>query len=156
MMLLACATRWNDGDRQRGEDAVQETFVRAWRHPLPADSSRAAERAWLLTVARNVCIDSHRARQSRPREVGGAALEALEHEPGSNEVDRALERWAIAEALASLSPDHRAVLEETFFRGHSVAEAAAILGIPQGTVKSRSFHALRALRRTLVSRGVSA
>jgi RNA polymerase sigma-70 factor (ECF subfamily) len=155
-MLLAYATRWNNGDRQHGEDAVQETFVRAWRHPMPANSTARAERSWLLTVARNVCIDRHRARQSRPREIGGDALQAVDAETGADEIERAVEQWTIAEALANLSADHREVLEETFFRGRSVAETATRLGIPQGTVKSRSFNALRALRKALVARGVSA
>lgn len=155
-MLLAYATRWNNGDRQHGEDAVQETFVRAWRHPLPMTSSTQAERAWLLTVAKNVCIDRHRARQSRPKELGGDALQVVDADVSIDEIDRAVEQWSIAEALANLSPDHRDVLEETFFRGHSVAEAAVRLGIPQGTVKSRAHHALRALRKALASRGVSA
>ena len=46
--------------------------------------------------------------------------------------------------MATLSPDHRAVLVETYYRGRSVAEAAAVLGVPAGTVKSRTFYALRA------------
>jgi RNA polymerase sigma-70 factor (ECF subfamily) len=48
--------------------------------------------------------------------------------------------------LDQLSPDHRAVLVELYYRGRTVTEAAGTLGIPPGTVKSRSFHALRALR----------
>lgn len=153
-MLLVYATRWSGGDRHRGEDAVQETLVRAWRHPLPVRATRADERAWLLSVARNVCIDAHRARRSRPSEVGGDSLAGLDREPGVSEVERALEQWEVAEALQRLSADHRAVLEETYFRGRSVAEAAAILGIPQGTVKSRAFHALRAMRSALEAEGV--
>ena len=152
-MLLAFTSRLCGGDRQRAEDVVQETLVRAWRHPEISDPGPDAERAWLITVARNITIDGFRASGSRPTEVGGAALEAVEGRAGDNEIDRALEEWAMAEALAKISPDHRAVLIETYFRGHSVAEAAAVLGIPQGTVKSRSFHALRALRRVLVEGG---
>lgn len=53
------------------------------------------------------------------------------------------------EAVATLSPEHRAVLLQVYFRGASVAEAAAALGIPPGTVKSRAYYALRALRRVL-------
>jgi RNA polymerase sigma-70 factor (ECF subfamily) len=155
-MLLAYTTRLCNGDRQRGEDVVQETLVRAWRHPLPAGATADAERAWLMTVARNVAIDGFRARSSRPTEVGGDALAMLDLQSEEDSIDRAVEQWTVAEALASLSPEHRAVLIETFFRGRSVAEAATVLGIPQGTVKSRAFHAVRALRQNLALRGVLA
>lgn len=65
----------------------------------------------------------------------------------------ALESKAVAQALASLRPDHRDVLVQTYYRGHSVAGAAAILGIPEETVKSRTFYALKALRLALQERG---
>lgn len=65
------------------------------------------------------------------------------------------ESWAVAEALASLRPDHREVLMETYYRGCSVAEAAATLGIPAGTVRSRTFYALKALKLALQERGLA-
>jgi RNA polymerase sigma-70 factor (ECF subfamily) len=58
--------------------------------------------------------------------------------------------------MSSLTPDHRAVLVETYYRGRSVAEAASALGVPAGTVKSRTFYALRALKLALEERGVTA
>src|SRR6478752_7453702 len=90
--LLRYALHLTGGDRQRAEDLVQETIVRAWRHP---------------------------------------------------------------DALASLRPDHRRVIVETYYRGCSVAEAAATLGIPAGTVKSRTFYALKALKLALQERGLA-
>lgn len=66
-----------------------------------------------------------------------------------------LESWAVAEALASLRPDHREVLVETYFRGRSAAEAAVTLGIPAGIVKSRTFFALKALKVALEERGLT-
>jgi RNA polymerase sigma-70 factor (ECF subfamily) len=150
--LLAYATRLGGGDRQRAEDAVQETLLRVWRQPPRGPIRPEGERAWLTTVIRNVVIDAYRARRVRPREVGGDALDGL-GEPGDNDIERALESWTVVEALRCLSPDHRAVLIETFFRGRSVAEAAETLGVPPGTVKSRSYYALRSLRRTLLEGG---
>ena len=152
--LLAFATRVCGGDRQRAEDVVQEVLVRAWRHPEVSESGPSGERAWLVTVARNVAIDVFRAQRSRPQEVGGDALEAVRGVPTDDELDRAVEAWTIAAALEALPPHHRDVLVETFFKGRSVAEAAAVLGIPAGTVKSRSFHALRSLRKILAEGGV--
>jgi RNA polymerase sigma-70 factor (ECF subfamily) len=129
---------------------VQETIVRAWRHP-EALADRPP-RPWLFAVARNLAVDSYRARQSRPTETGHAALDTL---PAVDDADRTLESWAVAEALASLRPDHRKVLVETYYRGCSVAEAAATLGIPAGTVKSRTYYALKALKLALQERGLA-
>jgi RNA polymerase sigma-70 factor, ECF subfamily len=148
--LLRFALHLTSGDRQRAEDIVQETLVRAWRHP-DAIVSRPA-RPWLFAVARNLAVDAHRARQARPYEVGEGAL-ALTAVPDT--ADRALESWAVADALRSLRPDHRAVLLETYYRGRSVSEAAAVLGIPAGTVKSRTFYALKALKLELEERGLA-
>jgi len=152
-VLLAFASRLSGGDRQRAEDVVQEVLVRVWRHPEVSEGGPRGERAWLMTVTRNVAIDAFRAQRARPTEIGGAALDALGHEPSEDEIDRAVEAWTVAAALDALPAHHRDVLIETFFRGHSVAETAAVLGIPQGTVKSRCFHALRSLRRNLIETG---
>ena len=150
--LLSYAMRLTGGDRGRSEDIVQETLLRAWRHPEALDPDRGPVRSWLFTVARNVAVDAHRARRARPTEVGDEALALV---PAVDEIEQALDSWLVADALAALSPDHRAVLVETYYRGRSVAEAAAALGVPAGTVKSRTFYALRALRLALEERGVT-
>jgi RNA polymerase sigma-70 factor (ECF subfamily) len=148
--LLRYALHLTSGDRQRAEDIVQETLLRAWLHP-DAIVSRPA-RPWLFAVARNLAVDAHRARQARPHEVGEAALQMS---AAPDTADRALESWAVADALRELRPDHRAVLLETYYHGRSVAEAAKMLGIPAGTVKSRTFYALRALKLALEERGLA-
>lgn len=148
--LLRYALRMTDGDRQRAEDIVQETLLRAWMHP-EAIADRPA-RPWLFAVARNLAVDAHRARKARPHEVGESALSLV---AVPDEADRVLESWAVADALQALRPDHRRVLLETYYRGRSVAEAATVLGIPAGTVKSRAFYALRALRLALEERGLA-
>jgi RNA polymerase sigma-70 factor (ECF subfamily) len=148
--LLRYAVHLTSGDRQRAEDIVQETLLKAWQHP-DAIANRPA-RPWLFAVARNLAVDAYRARKARPHEVGEGALELI---PAPDEADRALESWAVAEALLSLRPDHRNVLLETYYKGRSVAEAASVLGIPAGTVKSRTFYALRALKLALEERGLA-
>src|ERR1700756_4774096 len=100
--LLRYALHLTSGDRQRAEDIVQETLLRAWLHP-EAIAERPA-RPWLFAVARNLAVDSHRARNARPREVGEAALELV---PVADEADRVLESWAVADALRDLRPEHR-------------------------------------------------
>ena len=151
--LLSYALRLTAGDRGRAEDVLQETMLRAWRHPEALDEARGPVRSWLFTVARNVAVDAHRARRARPTEVGDEALALV---PAGDEIEHALDTWLLADAMSSLTPDHRAVLVETYYRGRSVAEAASALGVPPGTVKSRTFYALRALKLALEERGVTA
>lgn len=152
--LQAYAQRLCQGDRQRAEDLVQETLLRAWRHPASMDPAQGSVRAWLFTTARNLAIDAWRRRSVRVAEVVTDQLP--EPLPEVNEADRAVEAWTIAEALNRLSPAHREVLMECFYRGRSVAEAAVRLGVPPGTVKSRTHYALRALRVVLEEAGVIA
>jgi RNA polymerase sigma-70 factor, ECF subfamily len=151
-VLLAYALRLTDGDRARAEDIVQETLLRAWRNLDRLQASAGPVRPWLFTVAQHVAIDAHRARRARPPEVGDAPLSAL---PGLDDVEGALDRIIVTDALHSLSQEHRAVIVETYYRGRSVAEAAQVLDIPPGTVKSRCYYALRALKLALAERGVT-
>jgi RNA polymerase sigma-70 factor (ECF subfamily) len=151
--LFGFVLRLLDGDRQAAEDVVQETLLRAWRHPEALAAERGDIRPWLWTVARRLVIDGVRARRVRPAEVPHQMLASL---PAEDELDSALQAWQVADALATLTPDHRAVVVETYYRGRSVAETAAVLGIPVGTVKSRAYYALRALRLVLTERGVTA
>lgn len=151
--LFAHAMRLCDGDRQRAEDLVQETLLRAWRHPEALDPERGSTRGWLFTTARRLAIDAWRRREARVGEVFTGTLPEPRVE--LNEADRAVEAWTIAEALDRLSPSHREVLVECFYRGRSVAEAAEVLGVPPGTVKSRTHYAVRALRLVLEEMGVT-
>lgn len=150
--LYAYALRLCHGDRQRAEDLVQETMLRAWRHPEAMDTTRGSVRGWLFTTTRNLAIDAWRRRSARVAEV--YTDQVPERVPDVDEAERAVEAWTIAEALNRLTPAHREVLMECFYEGRSVAEAASRLGIPPGTVKSRTHYALRALRVALEEAGV--
>ncbi|WP_394428674.1 sigma-70 family RNA polymerase sigma factor [Streptomyces sp. SGAir0957] len=145
--LFSFLLRLCDGDRQRAEDLVQETYVRAWQHPEALDSRYGSVRPWLFTVGRRLAIDARRARLARPAEVGDAVLDSAR--VCADHAERSAAALDVREAVATLSPEHRAVLLEVYFKGASVAEAAGALGIPPGTVKSRAYYALRALRRVL-------
>jgi RNA polymerase sigma-70 factor (ECF subfamily) len=153
--LLRYVVHLTRGDRAWAEDVVQETLLRAWRNPRAFDPARGPARAWLCTVARNIVVDGHRARQARPQEIGEDALAVVaDPDHGDAQIEQALLSWEVADAVQSLSPDHRAVLLEIYYRGRSVAEAARTLGVPPGTVKSRTYYALKALRLALEERGV--
>lgn len=139
-------------DAARAQDVCQETLLRAWQHPEVFTRAPAGARAWLFTVARNIVIDEWRARRVRPETV---LAEPPDSRQEQDAVDQLLQRWVVAEAMTRLSEDHRRVLHECYFLGRSVADAAARLGIPPGTVKSRAHYALRALRLALEELGVT-
>ncbi|GAA1557270.1 sigma-70 family RNA polymerase sigma factor [Kribbella hippodromi] len=143
--LLAYAVRLT-GDRAAAEDVVQETLLRAWKHAADLSSGTGSIRGWLLTVARNIVTDRARARASRPAEVADVADKPPVAGDHSESV---VNTMVVMEALDKLSPEHREVLVELYYRGRTVVEAAKELGVPPGTVKSRSYYALRALRAVM-------
>ena len=151
--LLMFVLRLTGGDRQRAEDIVQETLLRAWRnaHRLGVQG-QGSLRPWLVTVARRIAIDEHRSEQARPAETYDRDLTAFAE---ADSTDRVLRTMTVADALRTLSQSHREILVATYFRGRTVPEAAEELGLPLGTAKSRVYYALRALRTALQERGVT-
>ncbi|ONI77528.1 RNA polymerase [Kribbella sp. ALI-6-A] len=147
--LLAYATRLT-GDQTAAEDVVQETLLRAWKHAGDLVEGKGSVRGWLLTVARNIVTDRARARAVRPAEVG----EVEDHPPVERDhSDSVVNSMVVLDALDQVTPEHREVLVELYYRGRTVTEAAQELGLPPGTVKSRSYYALRALRSVLGGAG---
>ncbi|WP_307864537.1 sigma-70 family RNA polymerase sigma factor [Allobranchiibius sp. CTAmp26] len=154
--LFGFAVQLCSGDRGRAEDIVQETLVRAWQHLPEQPPGRQGIRPWLFTVARRIAIDQHRRSQARPDEVAGVgADQILMSTPDDTDLEESLNRIVILDALAALSAEHREVLMQTYYAGHTVAEAARVLQIPVGTVKSRAFYALKALHLALMERGMT-
>lgn len=131
------------GDAGLAEEAVQETFLRAWRAGKRFDPQIGSLRTWLFAILRNVVIDLSRARASRP----GVAAEGIE--PAVEPLDGALLSWQVEEAMRRIGDQHRCVLVETYYRGRPYAEVAEELGVPEGTIKSRVYYGLRALRVAL-------
>ncbi|MGF1654208.1 MAG: sigma-70 family RNA polymerase sigma factor [Actinomycetales bacterium] len=145
--LVGYATRLT-GDRHAAEDIVQEALVRAWRHRNDLSADRGSIRSWLFTVVRNITVDRARAQARRPVEAGADVLEVADR-PASGAVEEAqhvVDQVVLRHALARLTPEHRQVLALVQLAGLSVAEAAEHLGVPPGTVKSRTYYALKALR----------
>src|SRR5689334_11104378 len=136
-------------DQAGAEDIVQETFIRAWRHLPQLSSGDLPVRPWLFRVARNLLIDAYRAARSRPVTVWPQPAEEGRDDTA---LDRVLDQQLVADALHQLSPAHRAVLVETFYRGRTLAKVARQLGIPDTTARSRLHYALQALRRELEDR----
>jgi RNA polymerase sigma-70 factor, ECF subfamily len=146
LALLRFACKLTLGDWQRAEDIVQETLIRAWRHPEVVGTGRAPIRPWLYTVARRVAIDMWRAR-SRTEEVADG--EQPDMPDPSDCIEQTITGLDVRAALGTLSAPHRRVLVEMYYNNRSVTETARLLGIPPGTVKSRAHYATRQLRRIL-------
>jgi RNA polymerase sigma-70 factor (ECF subfamily) len=133
-------------DRHLAEDVLQETMLRAWRYCAQFSEQKGSVRGWLVKVAHNIAMDKIRRRRSRPEEVAEDMAPEVVVEDHADAVANTLQ---VHHALSMLSPGHRAVLEHIYLHGRTAAEAAARLGIPEGTAYSRSHYALRVLRHEL-------
>ncbi|MDX3190680.1 sigma-70 family RNA polymerase sigma factor [Streptomyces sp. MN03-5084-2B] len=144
--LFAQVLSLTNHDRQWTEDVVQETMIRAWQHSDTLEREPGMLRGWLLTVARRIVIDGWRNRRVRPQEV---ALEIPENAESTDRADSSLAALTITRALRELDAKYQSVIYETYLAGNTVRQAAEILGIPEGTVKSRLYTAMRQLRKAL-------
>jgi RNA polymerase sigma-70 factor, ECF subfamily len=135
------------GDRGLAEDAVQETFIRAWRARDRFDPTLGTMRSWLFTIERRIVIDIARSRALR------TTVPIADDVSIPDDVEGALVSWQVEEAIRRLRPEHRQVLVETYYRGRRSREVAQELSIPEGTVRSRLFYGLRALRLILDEMG---
>ena len=139
------------GDRALAEDIVQETLLRAWRKLSVLDQHESSARAWLFKVARNLVIDGTRSAHNR-HEI---TTDTLPEPVTADETDALLDSWLLADALTTLSVEHRTVIVHAYYGGRPVAEIARELGIPEGTVKSRLHYGLHALRLAMQEKGVT-
>jgi RNA polymerase sigma-70 factor (ECF subfamily) len=150
--LWAFAVRLTGGDRAAAEDVVQETLLRAWKHPnspVFSEDQVGSARGWLYTVARRIVIDEWRARNARPEKLVAEVPES----GVADYTEQLIEAQLIADALGRLTAEHRTVLVEMFYKRSTVRETARTLGIAEGTVKSRTHYALRALKLALAEMG---
>ncbi len=133
-------------DRQWAEDVVQETLIRAWQNAETLVRDPRMLRGWLLTVAGRIVIDGWRTRRARPREVELTSPDTVEV---PDQTEQRLSVMVLNDVIGRLGEEHRAAIYETYVRGRTVREAAVVLGIPEGTVKSRVYTAMKILRRAL-------
>jgi RNA polymerase sigma-70 factor (ECF subfamily) len=137
------------GDRSKAQDVVQETLLRAWRNRAGLEQVAGSGRGWLFTVAKRIVIDEWRAASRRPVVV----TDQVPEQPVEDTTQHTVDRLLVRSALRTLSTEHRQVLFECYFRDASVTEAAETLGVPAGTVKSRTHYALHALRQAIDAMG---
>jgi RNA polymerase sigma-70 factor (ECF subfamily) len=143
------------GDTGSAQDVVQETFLRAWRAGDRFDPSLGSLRTWLFSIARHAMLDHVRAAGVRPWQA------ALVDDPagaaphrGNDPSEGLLRGWVVEEALRRLSDEHRTAIVETYLRDRPYAEVAAELDLPVGTLRSRVFYGLKALRVAMEEMGV--
>ena len=145
------------GDQGQAEEAVQETFLRAWRAADRYDPEISSLRTWLFAIARNVVIDLARARSARPELAAMGEKHEKEHAQAASDeqIEKVLQSWEVEEALGRISDEHRRTIFEVYYRDRPYAEIAAKHGVPEGTVRSRLFYGLKALRLALEEMGWS-
>ena len=134
------------GDRGRAEDAVQETFASIWRSAGSYKPERGPGAPWLYAVARNAIVDRARTRTEIPAEIPDEAA----REPGPGELaEQGWVSWRVHAALEELNDREREVIALAYWSGLSQSEVAEFLGIPLGTVKTRTRAALMRLAEIL-------
>lgn len=137
-------------DKDAAEDILQETVLKVWQ---TAPRITGSLRSYLFATARNVLIDRHRRASVR---IAPSSLSDTDpiSSSDSGRIDELLDRVLMEEALLHLSEEHRQVVLQLHYAGSTVAQAAAYLGVPEGTVKSRAYYAVRALRSVLEEMGI--
>jgi RNA polymerase sigma factor (sigma-70 family) len=135
------------GDAHLAEELVQDAFTNVWKAAASFDPRRASFATWLYRITRNRAVDLNRRRQVRPQFAGDDRLRAI---PGGPEPEASVDGWDVAEALSRIPEEHREVLTLAYFEGLSQREISRRIGVPLGTIKSRTTAALKRLHRSLV------
>lgn len=139
------------GDPEQAAEVLHEVMLGVWRK---ADTFRGRSRplTWVLGIARHKILDAQRrSRRWRPEPPPDKDVPDSTATP-SERLRRGERRDAVRDALAALSEDHREVIHLAFYQDLSYPEISRLLGVPEGTVKTRVFHAKKAMRRRLAGR----
>jgi RNA polymerase sigma-70 factor (ECF subfamily) len=136
-------------DQGLAEEMVQETFVRLWRNAGRFDAEKSGVGTYLYVIARSVAADIRKRPSSRPL----MPVEDADVPPVPDSVDKILDSMVIREAIDTLGPAHAGVIRLAQEEGLTQQQIAERLGLPLGTVKTRTFHGMRNLRAALIERG---
>jgi RNA polymerase sigma-70 factor (ECF subfamily) len=148
-LLLALGLRILS-DRTLAEDVLHDVFLEAWHHAAEFDPARGTVRAWLVTRMRSRSLD-RRASATRQRRLADE-MKQQAGEPAPGAPGASVDGERVRTQVAGLPPELSEVIEMAYFEGLSSSDMAVRLGIPIGTVKSRTARALAALREGLAAR----
>lgn len=137
-------------DEGAAEELVQETFVRLWRSASGYDARKGSVRTFLYTIAHRTAVDFKRRPASRPLDTRGEPVG--ESSPATESFEALVLGLDVRDAMTTLSEHHRQVLELHYREDLTQRQIAERLGVPLGTVKTRTYHALRALKSELQER----
>ncbi|MGJ3263718.1 MAG: sigma-70 family RNA polymerase sigma factor [Salinarimonas sp.] len=140
-------------DEAAAEDVLNEAFIELWRR-AGAFRGDSAVATWLLSIARNKAIDRLRKRREAPLDEEAAAVIADESDTPEESLLRSDRAAQVRRQIARLSPIHREIIELVYYQEQSVAQAARLVGVPEGTVKTRMFAARKQLARLLAESGL--
>jgi RNA polymerase sigma-70 factor, ECF subfamily len=149
--LYTLGMRWLH-DQALAEELVQEVTLRIWRRASSFDPSKGAASSWIFGVARNVASDLGRARLRVPTPVEDLVVSATD-EPWNEE--SSWQQWQIATAILSLPVEQQRIIHLAYVLQFTQSEIARALDIPLGTVKTRLYQGLRALRAMLAELGIT-
>ena len=142
-------------DRELAADVVQEAFLAVWNRAATFDASRGRPSSWILTLTHHKAVDTVRRHERRRAEALDEAAGAPDQAPPVDEQAwSSVARDQVRRALAKLPDPHREVIELAYFAGYTQSELAERLALPIGTVKSRTFAAMNALRDLLAASGL--
>ena len=142
------------GDSGAAEELTNDTMVSAWKAAASFKGQSKAS-TWLFAIARNKALNALRGRQVVTVEIEKAAAVAAAGDTPETAATRGSLQRTMQEVLQELSPDHREVIELTFYQGLSYQEIAEIMQCPVNTVKTRMFYAKKKLQEVLESRGIT-
>jgi RNA polymerase sigma-70 factor (ECF subfamily) len=140
-------------DPAQSEEVTQEVFVELWRLAARYDDAKGSVRSWAATVAHRRAIDRVRSEQkARDRVAREVSNVVLDHDDVTGVVEDELDRVRVRRALEQLTPLQREAVELAYVGGHTYREVAVLLGVAEGTVKSRIRDGLIRLRDELETR----
>ena len=145
------------GSAEDAQEALQETFLKAWTNASTFDEGRGSEIAWLISIARSRGIDRLRSRRVRGDRENDAGREIsirtgfVEKKTGADDAESSQERVAVRNTLDELPEAQRTALEMAYFEGLSQSEIAQRTGEPLGTIKTRMQLGMKKMRERLTA-----
>ena len=140
-------------DETAAEDVVSEVFIDVWRNAAQFEG-RSEASTWLLAMARNKAFSALRRRKDKPLDEEAAAEIVDDSDDPEVVMQKKSKGERLRDCLSRLSPEHREVIDLVYYHDKSIEEAARIVGVPEGTVKTRMFHARKRLAELAQAAGV--